>query len=185
MQTIFTRIGVLPESIDYPPQLVEKGFLGRTVWQQKTGDAVEDFRKSGTPFFIKSFEHKVFSGILIREERQLAYLEQYHAVNAWISEPMSFTSEWRCFVHKGQLVDSRPYRGDFRIGPDYKTVAAMIEAYTDAPVAYTLDVGINDAGNTCLVEVNDFWAIDSFGLEAERYVQMLLDRYWQIVEPQQ
>ena len=183
MRTIFTRLEVLPPPMDYPQPLVDKGFLGRSVWQQQTGSAVDDFRRTGQPFFIKSVDHKVFSGILIREERQLTYLESYYSVMAWISEPMTFTSEWRCFVHKGELVDARPYRGDFRRGPDFEVVAAMIEAFTEAPIAYTLDVGLNSAGNTCLVEVNDFWAVDSYGLEAERYTQMLIDRYRQIIEP--
>jgi len=40
--------------------------------------------------------------------------------------------------------------------------------YKESPVAYTLDVGVNN-GQTSLVEVNDMWAIGSYGFDSKIY----------------
>jgi hypothetical protein len=58
----------------------------------------------------------------------------------------------------------------------------MIKDYKSANVAYTLDVGITDDGSTKLVEVNDMWAIGSYGFNAKDYVRMTIDRFQEIYQ---
>jgi hypothetical protein len=39
------------------------------------------------------------------------------------SEPVEFIAEYRCFVHKGMIVDCRRYQGDYRRLVDIDTTA--------------------------------------------------------------
>lgn len=181
LTSIFARADVTPPPFDYPAELMREEFMGRQLAEMRTDEAVDRWTKERMPFFIKSVRPKLYSGILIKADRQLAYLDQYLCEPAWVSTPLQFKSEWRCFVHQGKLVDSRPYQGDFRLAPDYTKVDSMIAEFKSAPVAYTLDVGIDQLNRTLVVEVNDFWAIGAYGLSPEVYAQMLIDRYEQIV----
>ena len=52
----------------------------------------------------------------------------------------------------------------------------MVKDYTSSPVAYTLDVGVTADGDTILVEVNDMWAIGSYGFDAKMYALMCVRR---------
>ena len=110
----------------------------------------------------------------------------------YVSEPIDIISEYRCFVHKGVLKGIKWYAGDITEFPHINIIQEMISRYKDAPVAYTLDVGVIkneevmlevlgcDDTTTALIEVNDFWAIGSYGVSGKIYVPMLIDRFKQI-----
>jgi hypothetical protein len=80
-----------------------------------------------------------------------------------ISPVVKMESEWRAFVYNGKLVDLRNYNGDFAIFPNMELVNKMINAYTLAPKAYTIDVAIDDAGDTIVVEVHQFFSCGLYG----------------------
>ena len=79
------------------------------------------------------------------------------------------------------------YQGDFKILPDDEKIEEMIRSWKDCPVAYTLDVGVADIprnrghNNTILVEVNDMWAIGSYGFDSKEYSLMCVRRMRQII----
>ena len=52
---------------------------------------------------------------------------------------------------------------------------------SDMPISYSLDVGVDDQGDTLLVEVNDCYALGNYGLDATTYTNMLYDRWKEIV----
>lgn len=79
-----------------------------------------------------------------------------------VSEVVSILTEYRCFVFRGKLVGVKHYSGDFYIFPDFHAVGQMIAAYTTAPVAYTLDVAVNETG-TFVIEVHDFFSCGLYG----------------------
>ena len=56
----------------------------------------------------------------------------------------------------------------------------VFEKSTEAPSAYTLDVGITKEGLTLLVEVNDMWAIGSYGLDGDTYALLCARRMKEI-----
>lgn len=182
IEIVLSAIGKRPSPIDYPLELNLYKYMCRTVKLIQTQKAIEQYLETNVPFFIKSYNPKVYSGILIKENHQLNYLDQHKNELAWISQPITWVSEWRCFVHNGQLLDARPYQGDFTLSPDFGLVNEMIQAYLEAPIAYTLDVGITSDKHTTLVEVNDFWAIGGYGLAPETYAIMLNDRYQQLLQ---
>lgn len=79
------------------------------------------------------------------------------------------------------------YAGDFKIFPDIAIIENMIKSYKSANVSYTLDVGVMNYGNsslttTTLIEVNDMWAIGSYGFDGKKYVRMTIDRFQEIAK---
>ena len=85
--------------------------------------------------------------------------------NYQISKYISIDSEWRSFIYKGKLVGLQHYVGEFTLFPDVRMIKHMIEVYEaskEAPIAYTLDVGINDQG-TFVIEVHDFFSCGLYG----------------------
>ena len=76
--------------------------------------------------------------------------------NYQISEIISIDSEWRAFVYQNKLVGLENYSGDFTIFPNVYVIKSIIAEYKSAPVAYTLDVGINNKGATFVIEVHPF-----------------------------
>lgn len=54
------------------------------------------------------------------------------------------------------------YSGEFTKFPSVNKINAMIKHYKSAPIAYTLDVGVNDNG-TFVIEVHDFFSCGLYG----------------------
>lgn len=94
------------------------------------------------------------------------------------TDVVDFVSEWRCFVHNGQLVDCRKYLGDFERPPSKSYIKDCIYMYKSAPIAYTLDVGVTETG-TCVIEVHDFFSCGLYGFSSPHiYPQMLSQWYY-------
>jgi hypothetical protein len=41
---------------------------------------------------------------------------------------------------------------------------------------------LKNGGANVAIEVNDFWGIGSYGLNPQKYAEMLIDRYFEIVK---
>jgi hypothetical protein len=176
----FKLIGVsIPNYIGYPESLNK--YLHRNIQALKYADiASKPF-----PYFVKPKNGvKAFTGSLVQNETQKRLLVDFDNVTddteLYVSDPINFISEYRCFVHKRKLKGIQYYLGDFKRFPNVETIESMIYDYNDSNVAYTLDVGIIDSGETALVEVNDMWAIGSYGFDAKTYVRMSIDRFMEI-----
>jgi hypothetical protein len=182
----FTMCGVKePEYIGYPEELHK--FLGRTITSCKFKDI-----NSPYPYFIKpKGQVKLFTGSVVESEKSNKFMEKYYEevtpdTEVYISSVLKFESEYRCFVHKGELQAIQHYEGNIRLFPDVKRIDDMIQKYKSSNVSYTLDVGLvclNDWQNfyeTYLIEVNDMWAIGSYGFDAKKYVRMTIDRFQEI-----
>ena len=74
------------------------------------------------------------------------------------------------------------YSGEFNIFPDVAEINKMISAYTEAPPAYTIDVGVNTKGETVIIECHNFFSCGLYGFSDYRYLlDMFLKAYnWQI-----
>jgi hypothetical protein len=84
--------------------------------------------------------------------------------NYQISEVISIDSEWRAFVYQNKLVGLENYCGEFTMFPNVYTIKNMIAAYKSAPIAYTLDVGINNEGTTFVIECHLFCSVGLYGM---------------------
>lgn len=140
--------------------------------------------KSGNHTFIKPFDIKLFTGFVIDEFEysSIKGLPDDTLVMAYEPFKSLLASEWRVYIHNGEIIDSRNYSGSFMISPDYSFVNQIVKENNFA-CAYTVDVGILMNGENVVVEYNDMWAIGNYGMPNDLYVRALKDRYFEIVKP--
>jgi hypothetical protein len=177
-----TNLGIeAPTEIDYPEELNE--FYGRKLWTSTLHKIYTD--ESTWPVFVKPVKGKQFNGKLITKLGDLIGIGSQEDRAVWCSEPINFVSEWRCFVRYGKVVDCRRYKGDYRISPNYTVIDSAIEKFESQPAAYTLDVGIvidkDGKQRTYVVEVNDGYAMGTYGLQPIDYAKMLSARWSELV----
>jgi len=103
------------------------------------------------------------------------------AGNYQFSDVISIESEWRAFVYDGKLVGLQNYAGEFTLFPNVRVINEMIRAYDSAPVAYSLDIGIN-GNDTFVIEVHDFFSCGLYGFNDVKYPTMLYRWFWQYVQ---
>jgi len=194
-----------PPVSTYPEAL--RAHLRRDVVLVRKDQAL---RQKG-PFFVKPDSVKAFTGFVCQDAAQLGmalgvsdelphlksyFQEQEAALQAlppdalvWLCEPVRWLREFRCYVHSGEVLGVACYQEAPDLGPsqrlelDWASVQAMVQTYApQAPVAYALDVGVLENGQTALVEINDGWALGLYDsvLSRERYIEMLQARWHQI-----
>jgi hypothetical protein len=104
--------------------------------------------------------------------------------NYQFSEVISIDSEWRAFVYRGKLVGLQNYCGEFTVFPDVWQIKRIIDQYEfqkSAPIAYTLDVGVNSSG-TFVIEVHDFFSCGLYGFADYPILpQMFYRWFWEYI----
>lgn len=163
----------VPE-ICYPEEL--EPFLGRRVWRSMI-NAVSTCA-GDWPVFVKPVRSKLFTGRLVASAKDLVGCGMCgEDAEVYCSEPVALVAEWRCFVMRGQILDVRPYRGNWRASFDSMVIEGAVAAYSSAPAGYGMDFGVTEDGRTLLVEVNDGYALGSYGLEHHAYARLLSARW--------
>lgn len=168
-----------PPEISIPDCLMK--YAGRKIWESTLGEIRAD---DHFKHFIKPLHgHKSFTGhVRTGAVADLAATSIYpNEMPILCSEVVNFISEYRGFVLNGKLIGLKHYAGDFRKMIDVSQVESAIKDYKDAPSAYSIDFGLIDDGRTLLVEVNDSFALGSYGLHVMQYAQMIEARWDQIV----
>lgn len=179
-QKAFNIIGCdTPNEVSIPDELVE--FTNRKIWTSTLGE----IRENEPNCFIKPLKgQKLFTGHV--RDGNMGYLIQtaglLDSTEVLCSEVVYFITEWRGFVLNKELVGLKHYKGDFATIPDSKTINEAINKYDSAPVAYSIDMGITIDGKTVLIEVNDAFALGSYGLDSDIYVSMIEARWDEIVQ---
>lgn len=172
-------IGV-PE-VNYPDELSE--YLGRRIWKSHI-DTI-NCNPDLWPVFVKSVRNKRFTGVVVKEPKDLIGCGScYDNAECLCSEVVNFIAEWRVFIRYGSIVDVRPYKGDWRAHFDYKVIEDAVKRYTTAPNGYAIDFGLTDDGRTLLVEVNDGYALGSYGLYYPEYAKLLSARWAELTNTQ-
>ena len=146
---------------------------------------LESIKATDLPLFIKpALEIKKFTGDIFKKQSHLDMLRSFDKCDdnteVWISDILEFETEYRVFVSKGVIYGMKHYQGDYSKIIDIEEVKKMISAYKNCPSAYTLDVGLVK-GKTLLVEVNDMWAIGSYGLDGRDYALLCARRMNEIM----
>lgn len=134
--------------------------------------------------FIKPVhEHKAFTGKVVRQ----GHAEDLGCIASlpddfplWRCGAVWFKSEYRFFVYRGEVVGVGHYKGSPTVFPDGNTVRKMARQWTEAPVAWCLDVGVDQHGNTALVEVNDGHSMGDYGLYPALYARLLEARWCEL-----
>lgn len=171
-------LGIPVPELDYPPEL--KSFLGRRVWKS-TINTVNNHPEQW-PVFVKSVADKEITGVLVQSPKDLIGCGNWEKdVPVWCSEPVNFVSEWRCFIRYGRILDVRQYRGNWEHMPDVNIIKTAVQSYTTAPAGYSADFGLTDTGKTLLIEINDGYALGSYGLFYVDYAKLLAARWAELI----
>ena len=177
MREVFKRIGLddvrLPMNSDRKHEIIT------------LKEAYERVGK-GEKIFIKPVEIKLFTGLVLDGCIYSCLTKLSDETKVMAYEPLEkILSEWRLYVHKGKILDSRNYSGDFKIQPDYNYVESVISLLEKFPCAYTIDIGKefkrHGGMNDVVIEFNDMWAIGNYGMPNDLYLKLLTDRYFEIV----
>ena len=174
MREVFKRIGKndvrLPMNSDRPHEVIT------------LKEAHERVGK-GEKIFIKPIEIKLFTGLVLDGfiYSCLADLPQDTKVMAYKPFESKMLSEWRFYVHNKKIVDARNYSGDFLNIPNYLHAYDFIKSNKDFPCAYTIDIGSLSNDESVIIEFNDMWAIGNYGMPNDLYLNLLKDRYFEIV----
>ena len=83
----------------------------------------------------------------------------------------------------GQVLDVRPYTGDYHAQFDASVIDEAISCWKDAPIAYGLDIGVTRDGRTLVVEVNDGYALGNYGLSPLNSINFHKARWKEMVKP--
>lgn len=187
MKTIFRQIEKSPQPIDYPQTVLDSGLIRRKIVKTNLKSFLKNPKefKYSKEFFVKSVETKLFSGIYTKEQLNDFYkVSKQQNLEIYVSEKIDILAEYRVYIHDRKIVYSSCYDGDFRLPIDFDDVENYIRIYGDEqPISYTIDVAVlNDSTfSTTVVEFNDFYSIGCYGLNCEKYSEMLYQRYFQIV----
>lgn len=113
------------------------------------------------------------------EMSKLLNLDNYdNCIGFQVSSYVEFLSEWRVFVFNGKILDCRNYLGDFFTYPNPNTIINMVREYKDAPVAYTLDVGVIPGGETVVIECHRFFSCGLYGFNDFYHYPYMLSQEW-------
>ena len=165
---------------DYPIELNE--FYGRKIYAGILGEIV-NIPDNWGKFIKPKAGSKVFTGRVVNGTNNLIGIGLPFDYPIWISEVVEFIAEWRCFVLDGQVLDVRPYTGDYHVHFDPSVIDEAISCWKDAPVAYGLDIGVTRDGRTLVVEVNDGYALGNYGLSPLNSINFHKARWKEMVKP--
>lgn len=174
---LFEWMGLKVPLLDYPDVL--QSLYGRKIKTCKIGEIVNN--PNTWPVFIKPKDgSKVFTGRVVSSISDLIGIGLPMDYPVWVSEPVEFIREWRCFILHGAVLDVRPYVGDYHVQYDASVIDQVIKLWQDAPCAYSLDIGVTKDGRTLVVEINDGFALGHYGLTPLRALKFQKARWHEI-----
>jgi len=176
---VLYKLGVTDFGVPcYPKEL--KIFLDRDVEVSTLKYILKKIPIINEHKFVKPVKPKLFSAFLTSDKDVLNKLYNVNLdEKVYISDIVSFSSEWRMYIKEGKIIRVCNYAGNPLLFPSITVMSAMARTLR-GPCCAAIDVGIV-GGTTCLVEVNDFYAIGNYGLLPEEYAQMLMLRWKQMV----
>jgi len=131
----------------------------------------QDIKTLKGKWFIKSNDKiKEFSEIIDVDENTIIPKGNYQ-----MSQYLDIQSEWRAFIYKGKLVGLQNYSGDFTKFPNVAVIKGMIVKYKNAPIAYTLDVGVTDF-STFVIECHLMMSVGLYGFSDHTILPNMFQR---------
>ena len=166
--------GIIVKDIDYPKCLSK--FYGRKIWETTSDVFLSE--NNNFPLFLKPKQGKLFTGFICINENDIAgRFSPKENIPVYCSEVKDIITEWRCFVRYGKILDIRRYKGELGRIYSLQMVKEMIPSYSDAPAAYSIDIGLTAENETIIVEVNDGYSLGSYGLDPLLYAKLLSARW--------
>lgn len=138
------KFGLKFPQIEYP-ECLEK-YLGRKIWKDTINNISTHPELWGN--FVKPVKEKRFTGKIINGPKDLIGCGScYEDYEVLVSEPVEFVYEVRGTVYYDQMVDLRPYHGDWEYMNklDTNVIKQAMEdwkTWKDRPNSCTLDWGV-------------------------------------------
>ncbi len=167
-----------PKTFDYPARLQK--YLGRDI-TEATVNQIDTGPERWNVFIKPKGVTKKFTGRVVKSPKDLIGCgDQFTNTPVWVSEIADFVAEWRVFVRYKEILDVRPYKGNWRAKFDAAVIENAVKDFTNAPNGYVLDFGITRQGETLLVEANDGYSLGAYGLYFISYAKLLSARWAQL-----
>ena len=184
VQTILRKFGVVPVCQDYPDELKE--FMGRNIWKDTIDAINSNPEKWGV--FVKPVRDKAFTGHVIHSPKDLIGCgncqENYEVL---CCDVIDIKREWRGFITYDELVDIRPYKGDYHYHFDPDVVDRVVAAFKtipDRPMGCSIDFAVIEKEGkqqTVFLEMNDGYALGNYGLVPLSYAKLISARWSQLL----
>jgi len=175
MKEVFSRIG--KENIRVPKN------SNREHKVMTLGEAKEISKSKS--IFIKPFDIKLFTGFILDQmiNNSISDISDDTLIMVYDVFSSPIKSEFRCYVHRNNVVDIRNYSGDLFCLPNEEYLNSVIDLNKtfDFPISYTIDIGVLENDENVVIEYNDMWAIGNYGMPNDLYLRLLRDRYFEIV----
>lgn len=181
LNTFYPNAKKMLEPLNVPDVLFP--FAGRDIMNIKTDEDLKQLYKFDEVFAksMSVIKHPD-NGWKYNPNNQmnkLLNLDNYdNCIGFQVSSYVEFLSEWRVFVFNGKILDCRNYLGDFFTYPSPDTIINMVREYKDAPVAYTLDVGVIPGGETVVIECHRFFSCGLYGFNDFYQYPYMLSQEW-------
>lgn len=161
-------------------------FLERDVWLGTKSDVLFEMIQ-GREVFAKPLKTKLFTGQLFSESQGFSILEELSSEEKlYLSEVVTWTSEFRAYVRNGEIVAICQYAGEEDDSPDESVIRNAVDNYQkESPKHknFTLDFGITRDRRTTFIELNDGWAIGAYkGISDQDYFGLLWSRWKELTE---
>lgn len=155
-------------------------FAGRDVMNIRTEEDLKQLYKFDKVFAksMSVIKHED-NGWKYNPSNEMSELPKFNSCLGFqVSSFVEILSEWRVFVFNGKILDSKHYFGDFFTYPNPNTINDMVREYKDAPVAYTLDVGVTSSGKTVVIECHRFFSCGLYGFNDFYHYPYMLSQEW-------
>jgi hypothetical protein len=184
VEAALTALGIPLPIADNLPACLAK-YRGRRVWPSTWGALRSEYAKKtpSEPLFVKPLRrNKGFPSVAVYDADDIPAAERIpDGSEVLVAEYVTFVSEWRCFVRNGDVLDLCRYQGDVFRYPDPRVIKDALADYARvAPTAYGIDFGVLTDGRTVLVEVNEGYSLNPYGLESMEYSELLEARWAQL-----
>ncbi|QTH80251.1 hypothetical protein PA10_00051 [Pseudomonas phage pPa_SNUABM_DT01] len=174
----------LPVENSYPECLHK--YLKREVRKVRTLREAKAMLDEGRTLFIKPCNIKRFTGFVTCDRNDFRFNGASDQTPVWISEPVQFDSEWRCYVANGIIVgvEFTDNSGMISVKPHVGVIYDAVRILTEngGHAGYAIDFGVLKNGQTVLVELNDGFSIGAYGdIDPEAYWEVIRQRWKEMI----
>lgn len=169
------KFWIVSDNTDYPDVLQK--YLGRKIWTDKI-DHINNHPEL-FPVFVKPVVDKKFNGTVVHSIKDLIGCGScYENSDILCSEIVDFIFECRGFIYYDEMIDLRPYKGNWRNMNliDTKIIDNAVKDFSTwegRPNACSLDFGVTKDGRTLLIEQNSAYSLGCYGLYNNYYAKMI------------
>ena len=166
---------IKPPAIDYPYELTpwfSRGIMKTTLSELKN-------YVKGHRIFVKPYIEKQFSPLIIGTLDGLKELQHFPPqTEIWISGIKHYRTETRFYISDNKILGGFKYKkckDDDYILDSF--VQNIVDAYKNSPISYVIDLGVDIYGFISIVEINDGFCVENYGLDDVKYAQFILARW--------